>query len=86
MGTLSLRLPDSLHEKVREVAKREGVSINQMIALAVAEKLSALLTEEYILTRAARGDIEKFRRVLAKVPDAPPMPGDELPEGYDSEE
>lgn len=86
MSTMSLRLPESLHEKVREVAEREGVSMNQLVTLAVAEKLSALLTEEYILSRAARGDIEKFRRVLAKVPDEPPLPGDELPEGYESED
>lgn len=84
MSTMSLRLPESLHEKVREVAEREGVSMNQLVTLAVAEKLSALMTEEYILSRASRGDIEKYRRVLAKVPDGPPLPGDELPEGYDS--
>jgi hypothetical protein len=79
---MSLRLPDFLHERIREVAKKEGVSINQLVTLAVAEKLSALMTEEYILARAARGDLEKYRRVLAKVPDVPPEPGDELPEGY----
>lgn len=82
MSTMSLRLPDFLHDRIREVAKKEGVSINQLVTLAVAEKLSALMTEEYILTRAARGDLEKYRRVLAKVPDVPPQPGDELPDGY----
>jgi predicted HicB family RNase H-like nuclease len=46
MGVLSLRLPDYLHKQVRELAKQEGVSINQFITLAVAEKMSALVTEE----------------------------------------
>jgi hypothetical protein len=80
MSTMSLRLPESLHEKVRELARKEGVSINQLVTLAVAEKLSALLTEEYIMQRAARGNLEKFERVLAKVPDVAPLPGDELPD------
>ncbi len=44
MSTISLRLPESLHERVRAVAEREGVSINQLITIALAEKLSALLT------------------------------------------
>lgn len=55
MSTLSLRLPDYLHESVRELARREGVSINQLITLAVAEKMSALMTEEYLAERANRG-------------------------------
>jgi predicted HicB family RNase H-like nuclease len=46
MSTPSLRLPESLHQNVRELAEREGISINQFIATAVAEKMSALLTEE----------------------------------------
>ena len=44
MSTMSLRLPESLHERARELAKREGVSINQLIATALAEKVSALDT------------------------------------------
>lgn len=78
MSTLSLRLPDSLHRRVRELAQQDGISINQFISTAVAEKLSALLTEEYLEARAKRGSRDKFLAVLAKVPDAPPEPGDEL--------
>ena len=48
MSALSIRLPDSLHKRIKEVAQRDNVSINQMIALAVAEKLSALETEDYL--------------------------------------
>lgn len=82
MSTLSLRLPDSLHRQLAELAKSEGVSINQLIATAAAEKLAALTTEEYLSTRAARASRAKFRAALAKVPKAAPIPGDELPEGY----
>ena len=78
MSTLSLRLPDSLHKKVRELAQQEGISINQFISTAVAEKMAALLTVEYLEERAKRGSREKFLAVLAKVPDVPPEPGDEV--------
>ena len=78
MSTLSLRLPDSLHNRVRELAQQDGISINQFISTAVAEKLAALMTEEYLDKRAKRGNREKFLAVLAKVPDVPPEPGDEL--------
>jgi hypothetical protein len=57
---------------VRELAQREGISINQFIATAVAEKTSALLTEEYLETRARRGSRQRFERVLDKVRDVPP--------------
>ena len=80
MSTMSLRLPESLHEKVRELAEREGVSINQLVTTALAEKISALLTEEYLQERAARGSREEYLRILDKVPNAEPDPGDELPE------
>lgn len=47
MSALNLRLPDSIHRHIEEIAKREGVSINQFISTAVSEKVSAILTEEY---------------------------------------
>jgi hypothetical protein len=78
MGTLSVRLPEYLHENVRELARREGVSINQFITLAVAEKMSALMTEDYLAERAKRGSREKYEAVLAKVPDVDPGEDDRL--------
>lgn len=77
MSMLSLRLPESLHRKVRELAEKESISINQFIATAVAEKMAALLTEEYLEERARRADSAAFDRILARVPDVPPIPGDE---------
>ena len=79
MSTLSLRLPASLHHKIRELSERDEVSINQFIATAVAEKTAALLTVEYLEARGRRGSRTQFDRILARVPNVPPMPGDELP-------
>ena len=59
MSTLSLRLPDSLHKQIRELARREGVSINQFISTAAAEKVSALLTVDYLERRAKRASRDK---------------------------
>jgi len=78
MSSLSLRLPDSLHQKVRDLAAREDISINQFIATAVAEKAATLLTVAYLAERAKRGDRSIFDRILARVPRVPPMPGDEV--------
>jgi predicted DNA-binding ribbon-helix-helix protein len=76
MSTISLRLPDSLHKQIRELAKREEVSINQLIATAVAEKMAALMTESYLAQRAKRGSRAKFNRVLRKVRPSRPIPED----------
>jgi hypothetical protein len=78
MSTLSLRLPASLHKRIRELAKQEGISINQLISTAVAEKMAALMTVDYLGERAKQGSREKFLAVLAKVPDVAPEPQDEL--------
>jgi hypothetical protein len=72
-------LPDSLHRKIRELAERDDVSINQFLATAAAEKAAALLTVEYLEERGRRGDAKLFDRLLARVPDVPPDLGDELP-------
>ena len=72
MSTLSLRLPDSLHEEIKSLAKKEGMSINQFISSAVAEKMSALLTEKYLAKRAQQGNKEAFLEAMAKVPDTEP--------------
>ena len=78
MSALSLRLPNSIHARVRELAEREGISINQFVTTALAEKLSALLTEEYLAARAARGTRRKFLAALDRVPAGVPEPADHL--------
>ncbi len=67
MSTLSLRLPNSLHKRLGEIARRDNVSINQLINSAVAEKVSALVTEEYLSERAGRGSRKKFAAALKNV-------------------
>jgi hypothetical protein len=78
MSTLSLRLPDSLHEEIKSLAKKEGISINQFISSAVAEKLSALLTEQYLEQRAKKGNKKSFFAAMDKVPDVEPAEDDKL--------
>ena len=77
MSTLSLRLPNSVHRHAKRLAEEEGISINQLISLAVAEKLSAIDADRYLSERASQASTSKFRRVLKKVPANTPDPGDE---------
>ena len=77
MSTLSLRLPNSLHRKLKELAASEGISINQLLATAAAEKISALTTETYLNERAARGRKSKFKKAMKKVPSTGPVEGDQ---------
>ena len=78
MSALSLSLPDSLHEEVKSLVKKEGVSINQFISSAVAEKISALLTESYLKKRSLKGNEASFLEAMSKVPDIKPVDEDEL--------
>ena len=78
MSPISLRLSESLHKWVREAAKKEGISINQLINTALAEKLSALMTEEYLVERSKRGSRKKFERAMGKVKDIAPDEEDEI--------
>jgi hypothetical protein len=64
--------------QVRELAAREGISINQFVATAVAEKMSALMTEEYLEGRAKRGSREGFERAMATVKDRVPDTHDQI--------
>lgn len=78
MNTLSVRLPESLHKKIKEIAKEEGVSINQFISSAAAEKVSAIMTVDYLKKEAKSGKRKDFDAVLKKVPDVVPQPDDRL--------
>jgi uncharacterized protein (DUF1778 family) len=78
MSTISLRLPDSLHKQIRKLAEADGISINQFISTAAAEKLAALMTIEYLEERAKRGSREKFEAALARLPDVEPEDHDRL--------
>ena len=81
MSALSLRLPKSLHEQLKELAQEEGVSVNQFVMLAVAEKVASLSTIEYLQKRAQRGSRETLLSILNKVPDVEPAEFDRLSAG-----
>jgi hypothetical protein len=81
MSTMSLRLPESLHRRAKELARQEGISINQLVATALAEKISALAAGEYLEQRAARGSRRKFERALKKVKNVEPDKRDRLTAG-----
>lgn len=78
MNVLSLTLPQSLQERVETLAVQEGISINEFITLAVAEKTASLMTMTYLAERAKRGSREKLLAVLAKAPDVEPEEHDKL--------
>lgn len=78
MSAISLRLPESLHKTARKIAQEEDISLNQLIATALAEKISALKTETYLSERANRGSRKRFDAVLKKAAKREPMDGDEL--------
>jgi hypothetical protein len=69
---MSVRMPNSLHKRLREFALKDNVSINQFITSAVTEKLAALSTLEYLEARAKKGSRAKFEAALQQVPDVEP--------------
>lgn len=78
MSTISLRLPESLHGRVKELAKKEGISINQFITSAVSEKMSAFATIDYLEERAKRADKNNFKEALDHIPNVEPEEYDRL--------
>lgn len=80
MSTVQVHLPDSLQQQLQILAARDGISIDQFIATAVAEKMAALLTETYLEERAKRGSRTQYEAALAHVPDVEPEPYDQLPQ------
>lgn len=78
MTALTIRLPDSLHKEIKRLAQAEGVSINQFLTLAAAEKISALRTMDYLRAEASKGSRADFEAFLAAVPDIEPMEDDQL--------
>ena len=82
-SNFALRLQPSLLEELRKAAELEGVALNQLINVAVAEKVSALRTEEYFRERGRRGNRAETLRILDRAGKGnPPMEGDELPPGW----
>lgn len=82
MSALTIRLPESLHQNIKDLARSEGISVNQFIASAAAEKMASVRTLDYLRREAAAGKREDFERFLGAVPDVPA--GDDEKTGRDS--
>jgi hypothetical protein len=78
--TYSLRLPRSLKRAVERQSEEDGTSMNQFVATAVAEKLSALQTAEFFADRKARADFKAFDKLMKRRGGTPPRAGDEMPD------
>ena len=79
MTALTVRLPNSVHQKVKELALRDEISVNQFIAAAVSEKVVSVMTLDYLKSEAAQGNRSDFDRFMNAIPNAPVVKGDELP-------
>lgn len=79
MSIVQVQIPDSLQKSLCDLADRDGISIDQFISTAIAEKLSALMTENYLKERAKKGSRVKYETILAKVPGSDPEVYDKLP-------
>ena len=82
MSALTLELPDRLQQKAREVAAARKLSVDALIAIALAQSLSRLVGDEYLENRSARSTGQGLKEFLAQSPNQEPPTWDQLPEGY----
>ena len=78
MNELTISLPHSLHSKLQQLAEREGISVDQLAASALTEKIAALLTPDYLSERAKRGSRSRFEQAMANIKDIEPDSEDQL--------
>ena len=79
MSALTIRLPNSVHQKVRELALREDISVNQFIASAVSEKMASVVTLDYLKSEASKSQRSDFDYFLSLAPSVPAAIGDDIP-------
>ena len=84
MTALTIRLPNSVHESIKQLARKDGISVNQFIASAAAEKMASFQTLDYLRREGALGQRENFEQFLKLVPDVSAQAGDELSSGIES--
>ncbi|WPL19023.1 hypothetical protein Thiowin_04127 [Thiorhodovibrio winogradskyi] len=78
MSTLTINIPDSLVGQLQQFSVDQGITVDQLLSSAAAEKLSTLMTVEHLRERGGHGDRAAYLRFLESAADAPPVPGDEL--------
>jgi len=83
MSALTVELPDNLHQKAREVAAAKNLTMDALVAIALAQSVSRLVRDPYLEERAARATGKGLAEFLAQVPPAEPPESDRLPTGYE---
>jgi 23S rRNA G2445 N2-methylase RlmL len=78
MIKLTAQVPDSLYKQVEALAAQENLSIDQLVAIALASQVSAWSTQNYLEARAKQGHWENVQQILAQVPDVEPEDYDRL--------
>ena len=82
MSALTVELPDRLYEKAREFAAAKRLSMDALVAMALAQSLSRVVPDPELEQRAARATGKGFDEFLAGVPSAEPPESDRLPDDY----
>lgn len=78
MSAITIDVPDSLYDKLREAAAKDRSTPEYFVVLAIAEKLSSFMTVDYLEGRAKRAKMDRFEELLSKVPDVEPEESDKL--------
>ncbi len=78
MTTIKANVPDYLAKLAAEAAEKEKITLDQVVSLALSSQVSVWKVRDDIATRAKRANLAEFDRILSRVPDVPPPPGDEL--------
>ena len=82
MSALTVELPDGLAEKARQVAAAKNLTMDALVAIALAQSLSRLVVDPYLEERAARSTGKGLEEFLTQAPDTEPPRDDRLPEVY----
>ncbi|MCC5846405.1 MAG: toxin-antitoxin system HicB family antitoxin [Verrucomicrobia bacterium] len=78
MTTITVQIPDSILNHLESLAEREGFSVSQFASSAVSEKLAVFQSLDFLKQEAEKGSVEEFQQLLKQIPNAPPLPGDEM--------
>jgi len=78
MSVLTINLPESLADRLKQLAEKDKVNPEQFVVIAVAEKIASLATIDYLEKRAKRANLADFEKILAKVPDVEPEESDKI--------
>ena len=78
MKTIQATIPDELHQAIIEKAQRENISVEALVRRSLRGTMAVPMLGLTVEERAVRANLDEFDRIMARVPDVPPIPGDEL--------